>query len=501
VEWFANGKPIPGLSLPSETWPPTALGEVRVSASSTFKVVTPEELSFPAVATVNSSGTLLQVYSEVKSWSLTEVPDYLHNLGYADKTLAAFVSFYEKDKIVWSKNSGGIATKPMAVGIARTVVLEADFSQKRDDAYVRYAWIRADNTVATESRAFFNGLRVSIPTPEVVGEYRLRVRVFGSTEDSLIGPVFVVWKIESNHDKKFFDECLHYSTVALSGSSIASSPKELVDRFYEWWWTQPPSFLRYYVPGSSDVIQVILKRGGMCDGLGNYFYKCVECQGVDGIHRIYCGLVDRPFNKSMGKSESPDNPEFWGALVATAPGLGRLEPQQVLPDSHFTASFPYRFSPPSVVKKSLKIPISPANPAAITVPDDVTMLPKLKCYYFLARDGHAFFALDNFEDLSQTQFIYDPSLLKNDEGGMKITKIFYSQVGQPENFETIISFSPVNPVFQEFYPYFSRRILYFRTFTRFIGSTFPDEKRVFDIKPENINYLELVFRAYNSSED
>jgi hypothetical protein len=543
VEWFANGKPIPGLSLPSETWPPTALGEVRVSASSTFKVVTPEELSVPAVALVDASGTLMHVDCEVKSWSLTDLPDHLHGLGRASPNPATHTPYYEKDKIVWEETSNGkIATKPFAVAIDKMVSLEAALPRFKGMAVVKYQWIDLlNNTTALEGQVPFNNPRVAVPAPSKIGKYSVRLKITGSSEEPAeLGPVYAVWNIGGNFKKMYFDDCLETGCKALSGMTTSASPRQILDEFYDKWWKRECHDLKYG-EGGETVAQVICARSGMCKGLGNYFYKSLEAQGFPGesssthprlVRGSYLMLpranpweveklfqptkrgsprideeegLNRKWKRIKGDEPyEPKNPEYWGALVVEDPGLGQTECPYSLPFPNAQNAYfrePFRFQ-----EKTVKlVPPSVLTDSSLFVdysPDNISNITGKKCYLFAiglkTSDGHAFVV---FEEDFTHKYLYDPSFGKGTFKGFELDGKFPTPA-DPEYVREDLIVLRLGHIerYPKFLQYMKKSVTFLRSNTVCREPSSGNVSlRIIDVKWDNVNYLELRIQSYRSA--
>ena len=135
--------------------------------------------------------------------------------------------------------------------------------------------------------------------------------------------------------------------------------KEIIDDFHKWWWNKGKNPLKYaanpqeYKEHTSSVGAVLLLGGGMCNGLGNYYFKCLQAQDIPNLKRVGFHLKDALITK---KGTPPKEPEFWGAMIVTHFGLGmtQIKEDEFLPVKNDPSI--YRSTGVRILKPILEVP-------------------------------------------------------------------------------------------------------------------------------------------------
>jgi hypothetical protein len=298
-------------------------------------------------------------------------------------------------------------------------------------------------------------------------------------------------------------KCVEDSVDALNKKNSSTDDKEMVDTFYDWWWSDANK-LSYNKP-AHHADTVILTGGGMCAGLADYFAMCLQCQGVAGVERFTMLLNDTivPFQapaKTL-KSPFPKSQEYWGAVVYTDHGLhckiadmpGPLpQPPDMGNGEHAYTYSKLRFYtdreyplPYEVASNTIIIYGGPNNQI-----DENIVCPNV--YVFLApKDGHVIVRYKT----EKKSFLYDPTF---GEGKYKY---------ELDDFPTVSDGKPTNVVIKHYrekkarkpalWQYFKNSIGWVRGFIPYFAkySDMPHGQTVFDVPPECINFLHLSIQT------
>ncbi|MBF0499841.1 MAG: hypothetical protein HQM09_06900 [Candidatus Riflebacteria bacterium] len=548
VDWRLISATSEGSDIPLADHSPTFMftkefpGTYEIGGKGEFEVV-PHELETPCSDVLSPPTVYIPVKGSVESLELIpDLPDHLEGIATVTSE-TTWEPYYKNDHCVWQKLNGRIETRPIAVGASSTISLKPIIGARLDNIPFRWSGKTNDNILS--GQAAFSPVLV-IPTPLIIGVYTLHLEPPG-LQSIEIPNVYAVQKIDqnSNFKKIYFDRCISDSVEALKGKTNSADLKEIVDTFYDWWWNGSNT-LKYYVANSVHTADVIYHGGGMCQGLGNYFYKAIECQGVAGegsiarprLRRVGFVLVKKnPLDRAssqrgltldLGEMRGraytspyePTTPEYWGGIIIKDPGLGRSVPVDKIPIIGSENAY-------SREKIRLqKLTIKKIPPTLATESDYVDFSDKgmdvldLPCYCFNVAasftDGHAFVVLE--ENLAYR--LYDPSFGRNIYRGVEFEKnLTIAETANQFYLNEIIS-HPGKVLFPLLWSnYFSKSIFCWRSFTPCnILKILPPTRwggmectlfdrlatwslKVVDARPQEINFLALGFGAYNSAED
>lgn len=486
-------------------------GTYRVAGKGFFFVEPKEGKTFGAEATLEPDLVTIAVKAKVVSWSIVRGrTDHLERIAIPTGVdVPPYVVLYSKfGPWVWKSTPTGSATQPLAVGCDSTILLIPDFGAKVSLwPKVSYSWLSSTGSMVMSGDALYeNG--ALIPTPPEIGIYRLILSVDGCDEQAWVDPIYVLYRITPRtFDKVFFTKAIADSTVALSGRRKDANEKDLVDHYYTNWWWAEKGDIAYYMPGKNDTVWVIHSKGGMCKGLGNLFFKSLECQGIEGLRRIGYRLIDSPSPENVrfsipSRSAHPWTTEYWGAVVYACPALKRERPPfpNVIPYPNNAIDHAYWATQLKVYGGKELVPAVATLSPVINFPTDVTVLPPTEAYCFVPPDGHA---LVFFKDPQTSKaFLYDPSFGKGTlcgvTGGIEVHDLPLKD-GEDEKFVVIKSLGEEPP--EQPWGYLKESITYFRGNTFFSSSNLGTGIAIFDIPPALINFLKVRFVRYESRED
>ncbi len=481
-------------------------GEYYVVGSGSFFMTPKEGAEYGAYDSVSSGLTRVLVTAKLKSWNVSSsVVDHLERIS----TVNNFGDpkpynecYRENGHWVWQQKAGGeIATQPLAVGCDSTVFLQPEFGSSRPKVTeISYKWLTENNLpINCEGSVKYEHGGALIPTPSLIGVYQLQLSMLGCSESATISPVYVVKRItNSTFNHIYFVECIKDSSKALSNFGIEASDKVLIDAFYDWWWQSEDNSICYGNESGAFTYEVIQLRSGMCQGLGNYFYKALACQGVTGLTRIGMLLststtaedsitekmtLNKGLSFSHKRSDNPWTTEYWGATVYTDAGLNRQTPAHSYPDN----SFPniYCKSKFQFYNKTSLIPQTATLSITITYPWDLDFDADddFPCYCFPAPDGHAIVTYDDV--VTGKTYLYDPSF-----GGGKFGSL---EIGKPKLGLVVVKSLGNQPRDLLLWNYLSKSIAYFRGYTFFKSDQFESAMSVFDVKVPQVNFLRVKF--------
>jgi len=525
----------------SRTFP----GTYTCSAIGSFSA-TPHEINGPADGLLKAPEKIFRVSGGFLAWEvIPDRPDHLERIASVTSANTWDEIYKKNGHWVWRKKNEILETQPLAVAIASQLTLVPKLGARPET--ISYLWLNGDLPIM-QGNVEYSENGIQLKTPEKIGQYRLILECPGFPLFE-IPVVFAIYRIDpnSNFQRIYFKQCLSDATKALEGKTASNQIRELIDSFYDWWWNKQARY-KYYIE-AINTSQVVSQSGGMCQGLGNYFYKTLESIGLPGetsqtlprLRRIGFNLIpDNPIKQNSNnfvhiskilpgfrctRAEdipySPIKPEYFGGILIVDPGLNRSEVVSDFPI--VTSSNAYASTPISVQSKSYK-KIPPRNLLASLYPDEEDLVianRKAYCFFIafqdgsLLTDGHAFVILE--ED--NKYLLYDPSFGKNRFRGVSIGKF-----DLPENLSdyskrpTIIS-SAGEIRLPEFWDYLKASVLYWRSNTYCNLSKMTRVKpwkrdpsgwvpirrgsalRIIDTRSNEVNYLRLLLVSYTSMED
>ncbi len=501
VTWLVGSGGLPGVVIsPTEAnfaFVREHPGEYMVYARPDFEVKEVVEDVGPTRIQLEAQSSKVHVSASVVSWFLDpERMDHLDMLYYLrpDGSPNPVWYYTNKHRIWW--NVGVKVSIPFVVGCDSYVHLIPEFTEanRPDITRLNYQWLTTDNLPIGNEGIVDCAEGADVPTPEKIGKYHLRLEAEGCDEIVIHTEVYVVQQITAHtYKENFFIDCVRNSVTALSGFDKNTDGKTLIDKFYYWWWNsynqENGNLLEYGVQAWS-VKDVILRKGGMCGGLGNYFYKSLKCHGFAGLNRIGFDLLTKnyPVPDSDDKSWDPVTTEYWGAVIYTDPGLN----QETMPDNKFTrwpseiSTGTYHLSYANRYTGADKIPPVDIQKVVIDRQLNVEVNTTDRFYMFFApNDGHA---LVFYTDSSTQTWLYDPSFGSGKYGAIKVD---FPDLGK----DTIIKRLGI-ATNTGIWSYLAKSIGYLRGFTYFKDHNIYKGISVFDIPFNSVNYLKVRFRKY-----
>ncbi|KAF1079496.1 MAG: hypothetical protein GQF41_4054, partial [Candidatus Rifleibacterium amylolyticum] len=501
VTWLVGSGGLPGVVIsPTEanfSFVREHPGEYTVYARPAFEVKAVDEDVGPTRIQLEANPSKIYVSASVVSWYLDpERADHLDMLYYLRPDISPNPVWYytNKHRIWW--NVGVKASIPFVVGCSSYVHLIPELAEvKRPDiTRLKYQWLTTDNSPIGNEGVVDCADGADVPTPEKIGKYHLRLEAEGCDEIVIHTEVYVVQQITADtYKENFFIDCVRNSVTALSGFDKNTDGKTLIDKFYYWWWhsknQETGNHLEYGAQAWS-VKDVILRKGGMCGGLGNYFYKCLKCHGFAGLNRIGFDLLTKnyPVPDSDDKSWDPVTTEYWGAVIYTDPGLKN----ETMPDNKYTrwpsetSTGTYHLSYANRYTGADEIPPVDIQKVVIDRQLNVEVNTADRFYMFFAPDdGHALvFYTDS---LAQT-WLYDPSFGRGAYGAIK--------VDFPDLEKDAVLKSLGVSINTGLWSYLEKSIGYLRGFTYFKDNNIYKGISVFDIPFNRVNYLKVRFQKY-----
>lgn len=481
-------------------------GQFKISGTPNFSVkpLDCDEVDMalnPSEASVKVLGSLIGIRVD------NTLPDHLKKIRYATDPEN---DIYDKsNNRIWSRTD----TQPLVVACNSTITLIPEFEgQKklkvRDG--VTFQWFDSDGLLALSGNTNLDD-KIEFPTPIVIDKYSLKLGFDVVGETIEIPQTCTVKKISETLSGKasgtadlvYYVKGLDDSVSALLGLRTTTPDKEMIDRFYEWWWSDANK-LSYNKP-AWHANTVILLGGGMCGGLADYFAMCLQCQGITGIERFAMLLNDTivPFQapaKTL-KSPFPKSQEYWGAVVYTDHGLhckvaDMPEPLPWLSSSG-TGDHAYTYS-------KLRFYTAQEYPLPYEVASDTIIIyggshnqvdENIECphvYAFLAPDdGHVIVRYKS----DKGAFMYDPSFGEGQHNGVLDD---LPEVSDEKWSYVVIKHYRENGARKPaLWQYFKNSIGWLRGFVPYFAkdSDIPHGITVFDIPPECVNFLYLKIKT------
>jgi hypothetical protein len=472
-------------------------GQFKISGTPNFSVkpLDCDEVDMalnPGEASVKVLGSLIGIRVD------NTLSDHLKRIRYA--TDPENDIYDDSNNRIWDRTE----TQPLVVACNSTITLIPEFEgQKklkvRDG--VTFQWFDSDGLLALSGNTDLDD-EIYFPTPTVIDKYTLRLGFNIVGESIEIPETYAMKRIVGNSDyvskqvnSVYYMKCIEDSVVALKTYNSSTPDYDMVNKFYAWWWKLYPSIneLKYGVTAfnTSDVIN---KQGGMCQGLGNYFAKCLECQGVSGLHRIAFQLnnirmsVTRIPGTDIG--HFPYLHEYWGAIFINNLGLNNEKAVFWVPNNEPDSITPYMREALRVYQGKQKVPPADLKNVIVDMESNVVVKERSEGFCFRAPDGHALIFYKD-EDSGRVHLL-DPSFYH------KRTMIELSDLPPIGNI-LIIDVDP-NPRLKEFLEYLNY-FSYFRGNTAFKSSNIMAGMAIFDFKIEQMNYLRADFNYYYSKEE
>lgn len=505
VDWSSSGGVISSKE-PNIEFSGNNAGRHIIAGKPKF-TVKPQDCD-PVKMTLDKSEALVKVLGSLVNIKVdNSIPDHLKKIRHAEEPQ---IDIYEKSgNCIWSRAE----TQPLVVACNSTITLIPEFEGQKKPKIrdgVSFQWFDSDGLLALSGNTDLAD-KIEFPTPTVIDKYVLKLGfdVVGETVE--IPQTYTVktisetlpGKASGTADLVYYVKGVDDSVSALLGLRTTTPDKEMIDTFYNWWWSDANK-LSYNKPAwHADT--VIHLGGGMCGGLADYFAMCLQCQGIAGIDRFSVSLSDTmlPFQapaKSL-KSPFPKAQEYWGAIVYKDPGLhcrvADMPGPLPRPSSGNTGEHAYTYSklrfytakeyplPYEVASNTIIIYGGPENQI-----DENIVCPKV--YVFLApKDGHVIVRYK----AEKKSFLYDPSF---GEGQHK---------GELDDFPTVSDDKPTNIVIKHYreknarkpalWQYFKNSMGWLRGFIPYFAkySDIPHGLTVFDVPPESVNFLHLSIQT------
>lgn len=472
-------------------------GICLVSSRPVFMVQPEETEVAPALIQLKSNDLSIAVGANILSWSIIPgLNDHLEGLASATIDPQTEASHYfniykTAGHWVWKNASGKVMTQPLAVGCGSSITLKADFGAlKAADTPIRFEWFDKTGSSVMAGVAYYSDY-VTIHTPEKIDRYELQLMVDGFDDLARL-EVYCVQQISKiNVNNIYYLENLKKSVAALRGYDKHTVAKLLVDMFYLWWWSSENRDIQYGIPGfpgDASAASVCLKKGGMCQALGNFFYKCLECHGIEGLTRAAILLNDnRTASPAPPRSLAPTTTEYWGAIVCDDPGLNQTEPQDFWPTHDYISAYGRSHSYRYIGTKM--IPDVATATVVIERATDIVKYPKEEYYMFLAPgDGHALVYFESQHD--KKQYLYDPSFGKGKF--FSIEAELASGTFQAKNFL-------ITPETKFWKNYVLKTGWHLRGFTLYKDSINPHGLGMFDVPVDRVNFFEVNMGRYQGS--
>jgi hypothetical protein len=477
------------------------IGQYKISGTPKFSI---KPLYCDLVdMTLNPAATVIRVLGSLSGIKVNKsLPDHLKKIRYAKEP---GVDIYTKsNNYIWTPDE----VQPLIVACNSTITLIPEFKGQKKHKIrdgVTFQWFDSDGLLALSGNTDLDD-EIYFPTPTVIDKYTLKLGFAIVGETIAIPETYTVKKITEKSSNAtgtanlvYYMKCIKDSVSALKGKRSSTPDKEMVDTFYDWWWSDANK-LSYNKPAwHADT--VILSGGGMCGGLADYFAICLQCQGVAGVERFTMLLNDTivPFQapaKTL-KSPFPKSQEYWGAVVYTDHGLhckiadmpGPLPQPPVMGNGEHAYTYSkLRF----YTDREYPLPYEVASNTIIIYGGPNNQIDEnIECpnvYVFLApKDGHVIVRYKT----EKKSFLYDPTF---GEGKYKY---------ELDDFPTVSDGKPTNVVIKHYrekkarkpalWQYFKNSIGWVRGFIPYFAkySDMPHGQTVFDVPPECINFLHL----------
>ena len=461
----------------------------------------------PAKMSLDTNKVTVTVLGSLVSLRVDKsIPDHLENIRDA---LEHKKDIYEKTAHrVWSKQE----TAPLVVGCSSTITMLPEFAGQKTYKIrngVSFQWFDSEGALSLSGITDLNDT-ICLPTPAGIDRYILNLNFAVVGETVEMTKVYTVKKITRSvgnvvgtANKVFFTRCIEDSVKALKRHNSATPDARMVNDFYAWWWKLYPSDndLKYGIPKSFNTYEVINKNGGMCQGFGNYFFKCLECHGIAGLYRVSLHLHNIKMHLANKlKEEIPGTDidhfpyfhEHWGAIFMKNLGLNNEKPLFWIPNNESTSYTPYLREQLKVYQGNKKVPSSNLKDVLVDLDSNVEIHEQSEGFCFRAPDGHAFVL---FKDMDSGKInLMDPSFYYN-RTMVELPRI------PPETAVLIKDIDkdpdPEYKSLLEYLNYFS----YFRGNTAFKTTHIAVGMAIFDFCPEQMNYLKVSFKYYISEEE
>ena len=506
VDWKSGDASISSTE-PNVEFKRSTHGNYIISATPHFTVK--PKYCDASKATMKASKTSVNVLGTLISWKVDEnIPDHLDKIRYAENHTANI--YDEANHKIWKQGKAN----PLVVGCDSTIKLIPEFgaNKPKEDLLVNYQWLNTDDTINSEGSVKL-AESIIIPTPEKINKYTLGLEISGFSTIALMPEVYVVKKITSATAKNvYYMKCVQDSVNAFGPNDFGNKidDKILVDDFYNWWWSRDKTNVSFYknkleyarpMPNKT-IYEVITRRGGYCQALGNYFYKCLESQGISNICRIGIGLINKEIvdNKSkyeiahVLRKDLPFIAEYWGAIFIARAGLNRIKPKYSLPGNFLPSYYPYKNSKLNIYRGDKKIPHATIfNTVIIDYEKHIFPLThSMDGYTYEAPDGHAVVIYNDL--VNDKTFLYDLSFAAFDKpieiSKLDRGKLLLKELGKD-----------ANPKYQRLLDYLDKTITYYRGYTFFHSAQIDTGMSVFDFTFKEMNVLEVNISNYVSKEE
>jgi hypothetical protein len=484
-------------------------GQFKISGTPNFSVkpLDSDEVDMalnPGETTVKVLGSLIGIRVD------NTLPDHLKRIRYA--TDPGNDIYDNSNNYIWRRTD----TQPLVVACNSTITLIPKFEgQKklkvRDG--VTFQWFDSDGLLVLSGNTDLAD-KIEFPTPTVIDKYALKLGFDVTGETIEIPETYTVKKITEKSSNAtgtanlvYYMKCVEDSVDALNKKNSSTDDKEMVDTFYDWWWSDKNklSYGITYVATDPDLsastYNVIKYKGGKCQALGNYFFKCLECQGVSGLKRVFFHLLTEILPKeTVPKLKTdidhfPFRHEYWGALFIKNDGLHNDKYGYYLPSDEPDTVTPYMREP--IKEYTDQVPrIPPVDYQHKIVADldkNITIHSKKElAWVFRAPDGHAL--VFHTESDGKTRLL-DPSFPLKEDIYMPSPPIYAKDV-ELKNYGNVTNENA------EFYEKYFDNYVYFRGNTAFKqSSTGISGMTIIDCKMSQINYLKFNLAPYNSLEE
>jgi hypothetical protein len=413
---------------------------------------------------------------------------------------------------IWSRTE----TQPLVVACSSTITLIPEFEgQKKPKTKdgVSFQWFDSDGLLSLSGSTDLAD-KIEFPTPTIIDKYSLKLGFAIVGETIEIPETYTVKKISAKSatatgtaNMVYYKKCVEDSVSALKGKGIETEDARLVNDFYDWWWSDKNKLVYGITYKEADpdksasTYNVIKYEGGKCQALGNYFFKCLECQGVSGLKRVFFHLLTEILPKETEPKLKTDidhfpfRHEYWGALFIKNDGLHNKEYAFYLPSDEPDTVTPYMREP--IKEYTDQVPhIPPVDYQHKIVADldkNITIHSKKElAWVFRAPDGHAL--VFHTESGGETRLL-DPSFPLEEDIYMPTPPIYAKDV-------ELKNYGNVTDENAEFYEKYFDNYVYFRGNTAFKQSlTGISGMTIIDCKMSQINYLKFKLAPYNSLEE
>ncbi|MEW6709302.1 MAG: hypothetical protein AB1403_05700 [Candidatus Riflebacteria bacterium] len=484
-------------------------GQFKISGTPNFSVkpLDCEEVDIalnPGETSVKVLGSLIGIRVD------NTLPDHLKKIRYA--TDPENDIYKKSDNRIWSRTD----TQPLVVACNSTITLIPEFEgQKKPKTKdgVTFQWFNSLGLLSLSGNTDLAD-KIEFPTPTIIDKYSLKLGFAIVGETIEIPETYTVKKISAKSatatgtaNMVYYMKCIKDSVDALKGRGIETEDARLVNDFYDWWWSDKNKLVYGITYEGADpdksasTYNVIKYEGGKCQALGNYFFKCLECQGVSGLKRVFFHLLTEILPKETEPKLKTDidhfpfRHEYWGALFIKNDGLHNDKYAFYLPSDEPDTVTPYMREP--IKEYTDQVPrIPPVDYQHKIVADldkNITIHSKKElAWVFRAPDGHAL--VFHTESGGKTRLL-DPSFPLKEDICMPSPPIYAKDV-ELKNYGNVANENA------EFYEKYFDNYVYFRGNTAFKQSlTGISGMTIIDCKMSQINYLKFDLAHYNSREE